>query len=266
MDKIMHLEQEYSWKKERKMDLHRIKLLNTYINSLSLKEILSYLDECISSQKCIHLVSLNVDQVIKIENNPEFKNAMNHADLIITDGTPLMWISRLFGTPIMEKIPGPYLAEEVLRYSVRKGYKVFFLGAAEGVASRAAHNMEIKYKGLNIAGTYSPPFGFENCEDEIIHINDLLQESQADIVIVGLSAPKQELFVYRNKEQYKIPVSLSLGAAIDFMAGNIRRAPEWVNRLGFEWLFRFFLEPRRLFKRYFLDDIKIVHLIFKYRR
>ncbi len=248
------------------MNLHRIKLLNTYVNSLSLKEILSYMDVCISSQTCIHLVSLNVDQIIKIENNPEFRNAVNHADLIITDGTPLMWISRLFGTPIREKIPGPYLAEEVLRYSAKKGYKVFLLGAAEGVASKAARNMGTRYKGLNIVGTYSPSYGFENCEEEISHINDLLQASEADIVIVGLGAPKQELFVYGNKDHYRVPVSLSLGAAIDFMAGNVQRAPGWVNRLGFEWLFRFFLEPRRLFKRYFLDDIKIVHLIFRYRR
>ena len=248
------------------MNMHRMKLLNTYVNNLSLQEIFSCIDECIGKRRYIHLVSLNVDQVVKIEHNPEFRNAVNHAELVITDGTPLMWISRFCGTPIKQKIPGPYLAEEVLKYSVQKGYKIFLLGAAQGVAVKASRNMRKKYRGLKIVGTYSPPYGFENCRNEIDHINHLLSASQADIVIVGLGAPKQELFVYGNKEQYQVPVSMSLGAAIDFMAGNIKRAPGWVNKLGFEWLFRFFLEPRRLFKRYFLDDFEIIRLVFKYKR
>lgn len=251
--------------KDNSMNLHRMKFLNTYVNSLSLSEILLFMDECISRKDYIHLVSVNVDQIMKIENNSEFRNVVNHAELVITDGTPLMWIARLLKTPIKQKIPGPYLAEEVLRHSAQKGYNVFLLGAAKGVAVKASDRMRAKYKGLNIAGTYSPPIGFECSKDEINHINNLLAKSEADIVIVGLGAPKQELFVYGNKEYYKVPVSLSLGAAIDFMAGNVRRAPGWINRLGFEWLFRFFLEPKRLFKRYFLDDLKIINLIFKYK-
>lgn len=248
------------------MNLKRMKLLNTHVNNLTLMETLQYMSECIRTDKCIHLVSLNVDQVIKAEKDHNFHRIVEEAELVITDGTPLMWISRIFKRPIIEKIPGPHLAEKVLQYSAKKGYKVFLLGAQDGVGAKAAQLMIEKYKKLDICGVYSPPFGFENNKEELDKINTLLYNSDADILIVGLSAPKQEKFVYANKENYQIPVSLSLGAAIDFMAGNIERAPGFINKIGFEWLYRFFKEPKRLFRRYFIDDIKILKLIFKYKK
>lgn len=247
------------------MDLKRISFLNTEINNLNLSEIFTYLDECIENKKSMHLVSLNVDQVVKIEHDSEFKDIVMNSELIITDGTPIVWISKLLGKPIVEKIPGPFLAEELMRYSANRRYSVFFLGAMDGVAELAACKMKEKYVGLNIVGTYSPPYGFENDKSELNKIVNLLRLSGADILIVGLSAPKQEKFVMQFRDLYKIPISLSLGAAIDFMAGNIQRAPIWVNKIGFEWLYRFFKEPKRLFKRYFYDDIEIVKLYFKYK-
>ena len=134
MDGIIGMAGVYVPMKDNSMNLHRMKFLNTYVNSLSLSEILLFMDECISRKDYIHLVSVNVDQIMKIENNSEFRNVVNHAELVITDGTPLMWIARLLKTPIKQKIPGPYLAEEVLRHSAQKGYNVFLLGAAKGVA------------------------------------------------------------------------------------------------------------------------------------
>lgn len=247
------------------MDLKTLHLLNTHVNNLTMDEIKEYIDVCIQNRFSIHLVSLNVDQVIKIESNPEFKKVVDEAKLVITDGTPIIWISKLFKKPIVEKIPGPYLAEEILNHASLCGYKVFLLGAKQGVAAHAADLMMQKYKGLKIVGTYSPPFGFEKNLEEIEHMNSLLQDSHADIVIVGLGAPKQEFFVYNNKEKYGIPISMSLGAAIDFMAGNVKRAPERMNKYGLEWLYRFLLEPKRLFKRYFIDDMKIIRLILKYK-
>ena len=125
--------------------------------------------------------------------------------------------------------------------------------------------MKNKYPAVEFVGTYSPPYGFENNPEEIDRINNLLSDSKADVVIVGLSAPKQEIFVYNNKDKYRVPLSLSLGAAIDFLAGNIKRAPEWINKYGLEWIYRFFLEPKRLFRRYFVEDINILKLFFKYK-
>lgn len=248
------------------MDLKDMRFMNTHVNNLNIDEVKTFIDEKVADRNPAHIVSLNVDQVVKIENNREFAKIVEDAELVITDGTPLIWISRLFKKPILQKIDGPRLGEESVKYAAKKGYKVFLLGAKEGVAAKAAMKLKEKYPGLIIAGTYSPPYGFEKNKEEIRKINIMLRKSMTDILIVGLSAPKQEIFVYRNKSEYQIPVSISLGAAIDFYAGNIKRAPEWMNKCGLEWLYRFFKEPKRLFKRYFVDDMKIISLAFKYRK
>lgn len=247
------------------MDLKKMKFLNTHINNLTLDDIKLFLDERVQDRAPAHLVSLNVDQVIKIENNPEFAKIVEKAEMVITDGTPLVWISKLKKKPIIEKLPGPQLAEEIIKYSAKKGYKVFLLGAKEGVADKAIRSMQRKYPRVQFVGSYSPPYGFEKKTKEIEHMNKVLRESRADILIVGLSAPKQEIFVYNNKDVYQIPLSLSLGAAIDFLAGNVKRAPKWLNKLGLEWFYRFLIEPKRLFRRYFIEDMQIIKLIFKYR-
>jgi N-acetylglucosaminyldiphosphoundecaprenol N-acetyl-beta-D-mannosaminyltransferase len=118
---------------------------------------------------------------------------------------------------------------------------------------------------VNIAGTYSPPYGFEKDEQEIEKINAMLIQSKADILFVGMGVPKQDIFVFENMAKHKIPVSVSVGAGIDFIAGDQKRAPKWMSSLGLEWFFRFCNDPKRLFKRYFIDDIKILGLILKYQ-
>ena len=247
------------------MDTKDMRFLNTHISNLNMDEVKEFIDERVNSRIPAHIVSLKVDQVVKIEKNKEFAKIVKDAELVITDGTPLIWISKIRKTPIHTKIDGPRLGEESIKHAAKRGYSVFLLGAKDGVAVKAAKELVRKYKELKIAGTYSPPFGFEKNEEEIEHINNLLRESKADILIVGLSAPKQEIFVYNNMINYQIPISISLGAAIDFYAGNIKRAPEWVNKCGLEWLYRFFKEPKRLFRRYFVDDIKIFKIVRKYK-
>lgn len=248
------------------MDTKSMKFLNTQVNNMNLQEILHYMELCINSKKMVHLVSLNVDQIIKIEDDEKFRGVVDKAELVITDGTPLMWISKISGKPIVQKLPGQYLTEKVLEHAAQVGWRVFFLGGKEGVARQAARNMQTKYKGLVVSGTYSPPFGFENDKNEIDKINNLLIKNQSDILVVGLSAPKQEFFVYDNRDVYQIPISMSVGAAIDFMAGNIKRAPDWMNKVGLEWLFRFSKEPTRLFRRYFINDMRIIPLAIKHMR
>ena len=247
------------------MDTKDMRFLNTHVSNLNIEEVKSFIDERVASREPAHIVSLNVDQVVKIENNKEFAKIVEDAELVITDGTPLIWISRIRKTHIKQKIDGPRLGEESIKHAAEKGYKVFLLGAKEGVAALAAEKLVNKYPNLIISGTYSPPFGFEKDKEEIEHINEMLEKSKTDILIVGLSAPKQEIYVYNNMKKYQIPISISLGAAIDFYAGNIKRAPNWINKCGLEWLHRFFKEPKRLFKRYFVDDIKIFGIAKKYK-
>ena len=142
---------------------------------------------------------------------------------------------------------------------------MFFLGAAEGVAAKAADNLMNKYKGLQVIGTYSPPYGFENDSSEMNKIDAMIKKARPDILIVGLGCPKQEKFIYNNYKKLGVPISLGLGASFDFEAGNIKRAPKWMANHGLEWLFRITQDPKRLMKRYLINDMKIFKLAVKYR-
>lgn len=149
---------------------------------------------------------------------------------------------------------------------LQKKYKVFLLGAAEGVAAKAAVNLEKDYPGIIISGTYSPPLGFEKNVEELHKINLMLLNSRSDLLFVGMGVPKQDKFIYENMHKYQIPMSFSIGATIDFIAGEQKRAPRWMTDHGLEWLYRLFSDPKRMFKRYILDDMKIFGLAWKYRK
>ena len=243
----------------------RMKFMNTEIDNLTMDEALSEVDKLIKKNEAAYVVTPNVDHIVQLERGGELCDVYKNADLILTDGKPLIWISKWYGTPIKEKISGSDLFPLLCKMAAKKGYTMFFLGAAKGVAATAAENLMKRYKGLDIVGTYSPPFGFEKNEAEMGKIERMIKESHPDILIVGLGCPKQELFIYHNKERLGVPVSLGLGASLDFEAGNIKRAPRWMADCGFEWLFRITQDPKRLAKRYLVDDVKIFKMAIKYK-
>lgn len=142
---------------------------------------------------------------------------------------------------------------------------MYILGGADGIAERAKEKLEKNLPGIKIVGTYAPPFGFEKNEEELIQINGMISEAQPDLLITCFGCPKQEKFIYRNMDKYDAKVSVSAGATVDFLAGNVKRAPKWMSEHGLEWFYRFLQEPKRMFKRYFVDDVKILKLVWKYR-
>lgn len=243
----------------------RIKFMNTNIDNLTMTETLNEIDKLIQEKKCSYVVTPNVDHIVRLEKDEELQKVYKNASLILTDGKPLIWISKWYKTPIKEKISGSDLFPRVCQLAANKNYTMYLLGAAEGVADTAARNLMKKYPGLNIVGTYSPPFGFEKNEQEMNKIKTQIQDVHPDILIVGLGCPKQEKFMYYHCKELGVPISFGLGASIDFEAGNIKRAPRWMNNHGLEWLYRFSKEPKRLFKRYFVDDLKIIQVARKYR-
>lgn len=243
----------------------RIKFMNTDIDNLTMAETLNEIDKLIQKKNCSYVVTPNVDHIVRLEKDEELQKVYKNASLILTDGKPLIWISKWYKTPIKEKISGSDLFPKVCELAANKNYTMYLLGAAEGVADTAARNLMKKYPGLNIVGTYSPPFGFEKNEQEMNKIKAQIQNVHPDILIVGLGCPKQEKFMYYHCKELGVPISFGLGASIDFEAGNIKRAPKWMSNHGLEWLYRFSKEPKRLFKRYFVDDIKIIQVARKYR-
>lgn len=244
----------------------RIKFMNTCIDNLTMLETLNEIDKLIQKKNCSYVVTPNVDHIVRLEKDAELQKVYKNASLILTDGKPLIWISKWYRTPIKEKISGSDLFPKVCELAANKNYTMYLLGAAEGVADTAARNLMKKYPGLNIVGTYSPPFGFEKNEQEINKIKAQIKDVHPDILIVGLGCPKQEKFMYYHCKELGVPISFGLGASIDFEAGNIKRAPKWMSEHGLEWLYRITQDPKRLVKRYLVDDMKIVGLAGKYRR
>ena len=244
--------------------MSRMRFLNTEVDNLTMEAAICKINELIVNKKPSYVVTPNVDHIVKLEEDKEFQEVYKSADLILTDGMPLIWISKLKKKPIKEKVSGSDLFPKVCKMAADKGYKVFLLGAAEGVADKAADNLRKKYEGLNIIGTYSPSYGFENKEDEIKHIIRIINDIKPDILAVGLGAPKQEKFLYKYRNKLNVPISLAIGATIDFEAGNVSRAPKWMQNSGLEWFYRLLKEPKRMFKRYLVDDIKIIKIVKKY--
>lgn len=242
------------------------KFMNTYISNVTMQQALDEIEIMINQDKLCYVVAINVDVVLKMEDDSELNQIVDCADMVFVDGKPLIWISQLYKKPIVEKVSGSDLVPLLCKRVSEKGYSVFILGGKDGVANKAKKNLEEIYPNINIVGTYSPKFGFENDEIELGRINKIISEKRPDVLLACLGCPKQEKFIYYNMNKYKAKVSICAGATVDFMAGNVKRAPLWMSRNGLEWFYRFLQEPKRLFKRYFIDDIKIVKLILKYRK
>lgn len=218
--------------------MSRMNFLNIEVDNLTMNEAIDRAEELIIKKKPSYVVTPNVDHIVKLEIDKEFQDVYKNADLILTDGMPLIWISKMRGNPIKEKISGSDFFPKLCERAAEKGYSLFLLGAAEGVAAKAAKNLKEKYEGLNIVGTYSPSYGFEKKDDEIKMIIEMINETKPDILAVGLGAPKQEKFLYKYKNELNVPISLAIGASIDFEAGNINRAPRWMQNCGLEWFYR----------------------------
>lgn len=239
-------------------------LLNTYVNNFSMTETIQEISRLVEEKKKSYVVAINVDVVMKMEKDEYLKKIVDEADLSLVDGKPLVWISKWHKHPVKAKISGSDLVPELCRVSAEKGYSLFIIGGANGIAEKAKTNLERVFQGIKVVDTYSPPFGFEKNKDELKKINMMISQVHPDLVIACFGCPKQEKWIYENYQKYDGTVSVCAGATVDFLAGNVRRAPTWMSEHGLEWLYRFSQEPKRLFKRYFIEDIKIIKLIFKY--
>ena len=246
------------------MNTHKQPFMAIHVNNLSLQEAADAIGHFINEKRKAYVVEVNTDVMIKIEEDPYLRQITNEADLVLIDGQPLVWISKLHKRPIKEKVSGSDLSIELCRRAAEKGHTLFILGGKDGIAEQAKARMEAKYPGLQIVGTYAPPFGFEKDEQELSRIREMISALQPDIVLACFGCPKQEKWIYENYRTIDAGVFLCAGATVDFLAGNVKRAPAWISRVGLEWFYRFLKEPKRLFKRYFVDDMKIFGLLIKY--
>jgi len=246
--------------------MHRSRVSDTVnirgvlIDRVDMGEALSRIEGFISEGRPHRVVTVNLDYLRHSRRDEHFRDAVNSADLAVADGAPLVWASRLFGHPLPERVTGVDLADRCAELAAARSYRLFLLGAGPGVAEGVARVLEQKYPGLHIAGTYTPPFG-EFSEEEEQRIRERIRRAKPDILLVGLPTPRQELWNHGRAEEWGVPVTIGVGAAFDMLGGLVPRAPRWMQRSGLEWLFRLWIEPRRLWKRYLLhDSLELVRL------
>jgi N-acetylglucosaminyldiphosphoundecaprenol N-acetyl-beta-D-mannosaminyltransferase len=235
-----------------------VKLLNTSIHNLTQQELLTKL-----TQYGGVVVTPNVDHLIKLQADAELLEAYNQSTYRICDSKILQYVSQFLGNPIQEKISGSDFFPAFYRYNKHnEEVKIFLLGAREGVAQTAQVNINRKVGREIVVGAYSPSFGFENDEAECQKIVKLIEQSGATVLAVGLGAPKQEKWIVKYRNRLKnVRIFLAIGATIDFEAGYKPRSPRWMSEIGLEWLHRLISEPRRLWKRYLLDDMYFFWLV-----
>jgi len=213
---------------------------------------------------CRYVVTPNVDHVVKLQGNVDFKAAYNDADLVVVDGNPILFASRLLGKPLPETVPGSDLCPALFEAANQGGgLRVFLLGAAEGVGERAAAAIQARWPKVSICGVYSPPMGFSvNTSSSNIAL-EKINAAKPDVLVVGLGAPKQEIWVHAMRHALQVKVALCTGATIDFLAGEKKRAPAWIRRIKMEWLHRALSEPGRLLGRYLYDAWVFPRLLIK---
>lgn len=241
----------------------QIELFGTTIDNVTMDETLQEIWSWFECEGKHYLTTPNVDHIIRLQKDEEFRKIYEGASLVIADGMPLVWASKLLGKPLKGRVTGSDLFPQLCRLAAFDSKDVFFLGSMPGVAEKAAENLKKRYPGFNLAGFYSPPFGFEKDPAENQKIINLINESKAPILFVALGAPKQEKWTYRHLDAINIKAAFCVGASIDFEAGVVKRAPAWVGKIGMEWLWRLVSDPKRLWRRYLVEDTAFLGLFIK---
>ncbi|HEY0758203.1 MAG TPA: WecB/TagA/CpsF family glycosyltransferase [Acidisarcina sp.] len=240
--------------------LGRIAILGVPIDNLSMDETVEEIDRLIVAGGFHQVATANVDFLMNSIDDDELMDILHRCELVLADGMPLVWASRAMGTPLKGRIAGADLLPRLLELSQSNKRRIFLLGATEERSQAAAAWIRSAYPGAELAGRYSPPFAPLE-EMDHAHILKLIEEADADILLVAFGNPKQEKWLAMHRSKLQVPVCIGVGASIDFLSGSYRRAPGWMQQHGLEWLHRFSQEPKRLAGRYARNAFGIaVHL------
>ena len=208
------------------------------------------------------VLAANTDVLRICDEKPEVRAYFERATIVTPDGMPIIWASKVQGEPLTERLPTSNLIHTMTEAAAKAGVSVYFLGGNEGVAAAAAERYRKLHPELQVAGSYCPPFGYEKSDDEMTKIRDALRDGHPDVVYVGLGVPKQERLIEALRDQFPKTWFMATGISFSYAAGELKQAPRWLQALGLEWFFRMCQEPRRLFKRYILQDLPFLFPLF----
>ena len=239
----------------------RVNVLGVGVSAITMADALATIDRWIATRAPQYVCVTGVHGVMESQVDPSLREIHNQAGLVTPDGMPLVWLSRLHGHHHVQRVYGPDLMLACCEASIRNGYRHFFYGGGPGVAQRLAKRLGERFHGLQVVGTWTPPFrDLTTAEEEALI--DRIASSKPDIVWVGLSTPKQERWMSRYIGRLPAAVLIGVGAAFDMHAGLKPQAPRWIQRSGLEWLFRLATEPRRLWRRYLTNNPRFVWRLF----
>lgn len=246
--------------------MKKVRLGHLHVDCLDLAGALDAIAELVDGRQGGYVVTPNVDHVVLVESDPELRRIFENASLALVDGMPLVWMARLLGHPLPEKISGADLLRPLMARAAAKRWRVYLLGAAPGIGAQAAAILERESPGLEIVGIDAPPIGFDTNPEQSREVVERVRAATPDIVVVALGCPKQERWMSQHREAIAPAIALGLGASLDFVAGTVKRAPGWVSRAGLEWLYRLGQEPRRLAHRYLVRDRAIGRIFLRMLR
>jgi N-acetylglucosaminyldiphosphoundecaprenol N-acetyl-beta-D-mannosaminyltransferase len=231
------------------------------VDCVTREEALGAIDALVRREEGGAVFTPNVDHVVLAEEDPRMRDAYARASLSLADGMPLLWASRLLGEAIPEKVSGSDLVLPLLERAADRGWRVYFLGGAPGVAALARDKLAERLPRLEVVGVDAPRIDLDDESPERDAIVERIRAVHPHLVLVALGAPKQEIWIDRTRDQVKPAVLLGVGASLDFIAGTIPRAPAWISASGLEWAFRLAREPKRLWRRYLVRDPKFLVIV-----
>lgn len=228
----------------------RVRIMGVNVSAITMADALATVEGWIERKSRNYVCITGVHGVIESQSDPRLLAIHDQAGMVTPDGMPLVWMARRLGYRHTQRVYGPDLMLKLTQLSAERGYRQFYFGGAPGLADQLRSRLEERFPGLQVAGTYSPPFRPASAEEDEAIVAQI-NTARPDIVWVGLSTPKQEFWMDAHLGAIEAPVMIGVGAAFDFLAGTKRQAPAWMQRNALEWLFRLVTEPRRLWRRYF---------------
>ncbi len=238
----------------------RLKLGEVPIDVLTFGGALEAIEQLVEARKGGYVVTPNIDHVVLADDNLAFRASYASAALSLVDGQPLVWVSRLLGQQLPEKISGADLILPLMELSAKKSWRVYFMGAGPGVAEKAAEEVHRRY-GTLVVGCDAPKVSVDPAASENLAAIAKIQAAKPDVLLVALGAPKQEIWMHRCAAAYAPAIAFGIGAGLDFIAGTVRRAPKWMSSNGLEWAYRLSREPKRMWRRYLINDPRFLLIL-----
>jgi N-acetylglucosaminyldiphosphoundecaprenol N-acetyl-beta-D-mannosaminyltransferase len=236
------------------MEIQKVNVLGIGISVLDQDRAREFLLDAVRNGKRGYVTVTGVHGVTEAQRDPALRDIFSRALLVTPDGMPMVWMGKLQGHPSIRRVYGPDLMLNICEHSVQQGFSHFFFGGLPGVADALKRRLESRFQGLRVVGTYAPPFRRLN-ELELRDLQQRVSGSRPDFFWVGLSTPKQELFMAQYMSVLpEAKIFIGVGAAFDLLTGRVPQAPRWMQRIGLEWLFRLIQEPKRLWKRYLVNN------------